>query len=1256
MLLSPTLLLPTYRLIRTPPKTSYLRNFNFLKISPSIAAEMLPNDESLYLYNLTLRPSSLAPKSIVGQFSGQKKSQELVLATSTSIELYRPNSETGKVVKVISQASFANIQNIEKIRLVGTHKDLLVISSDSGKMVVAEFKESMSMFVPLVQEPHSKNGLSRLNLGEYLCVNPKNRALMVSAIERNKLVYKVEMENAAGLLELLSPIEVSSKNILTLLVCALDTGYENPLWAAIEVDYQHYQNKHYDPETSPLLLNYYELDQGLNHVIVKRSKRDIPASATLLVPLPGHIGGLFVCCKSHLTYEKDPGGERIYIPLPVREGTSETIIVNSFLHTLKKDDFFILLQSSIGDLFKITVDYDSEAKKVNRIYATYFDSISVCNSINVLKSGFLFANTTDNNKLFYQFEKLGEQNETTLASVASEGQLEPPKPFKPQGLQNLALVDITESLTPLVDGILFERSSNDSHDLLKQLVTLSSHSYMKILTHGLPATELVSLPLPLVPTNIFTTRITSSSPNDDYMVLTTSLDSKTLVLSTGEVVEEVNDSGFVADQHTLAVQRIGKHSIVQIHANGIRNIRHVIDEDGQIMSRNHTDWYPPAGITVLQASTNSEQIIIGLSNREVCYFEIDSLDDQLTEYQDKLEVSEGSITALCLASNFVGDDKGRSSFAIVASSDETIQVISLLHHNCFDVLSIQALSASCSSLMMMPMDQDTLYVHMGLSNGIYARVNIDMISGKLSDTRLRYLGTKPVLLRSISLPGLKQSALLLISSRPWLGFFNINNAFRLIPLLGADIKCGTSFYSEDIGTESVVGIRDGDLTIFTVGNDDAGGFNANNEFTTEAIKLRYSPRKQIKDSKSSTFFVVESEFGTVSPYSEQKDVDADYYDAFGYKRKPNSWASCLQVVDILLSEVSQSIEFEDNECTTSICQVNFGDSDYIVVGTSVNQTFLPPSSTGSFLYSFAIKRPKGGPVSVELVHRTSLDSVPNAIVSFNGKLLACIGNQLRLYELGKKQLLRKSSTEIDYLHRVTKVVHIGGDVILVGDAGESVSYLKFEARKNIFTPLCNDVMRRQITSFEPLDNRTVIGGDKFGSIFVSRVPPETAEQLTDNVLANNQENFLGTSGARLNTVCEFYVGDIVSSFQKGTFVINGTESVIYTGIEGTVGLLVPVATKNESEFLIKLETILRKHFDVSFEDFGSGKITPSIVGREHMKFRGYYNPVKNVIDGDYVEKFYELDSATKIKLAGKLDRTPKEVERKIYDLRNRAAF
>lgn len=1214
---------------------------------------MIPGDDALYLYHLTLRPKLLAPKSIAGQFSGKKKVQELVLATSNTIELYRPNAETGKVNKIMTQNAFANIQNVETLRVTDTQKDLLVITSDSGKIVIAEYKESSLRFVPIVSEPHSKNALRRISPGEYLAVNPKNRALLLGAIERTKLVYKVETENAAGAVELLLPLEISLKNVLTLSLCALDTNYENPVWAAVEIDYKDYEKRKYDPQSSPLQLNYYELDQGLNHVVTRKSKAPLPASATLLVPLPGHIGGLLVCCESYLIYEKE-GKERVFLPLPVREKTEKTVIVNYFVHTLKKQDFFVLLQSTSGDLYKITVEYDPGAEKIDRMLATYFDTIPACNSINILKSGFLFANTSDNDKLFYQFEKLGDTDETTLVSVADETLLQPPVPFKPQGLQNLALVDILDSLSPLVDGFLNEQTQNHSSDPLTQLVTLSSHSYMKILSHGTQISELVALPLPLVPTNIYTTKTTSASVNDAYLVLTSSVKSQTLLLSIGEVVEEVQDSGFVIDQHTLAVQQVGHNSVVQIHTNGVRHIKHATDESGAVTGHKETDWYPPAGISVLHASANNEQVILGLSNREVCYFEIDT-DEQLTEYQERLEISDGSITAVCLATGFIGGNTRKSDFAVLASSSETIQVISLQPHNCFDVISLQALSASCVSLLMMPADHDNVYLHMGLSNGIYARVSIDSISGKLSDTRLKYLGTRPVLLRSISLPGLALSAVLLISSRPWIGYFGVLGEFKLTPLLGTNITSGASLYSEDIGTESVVGISDGNMSIFTVGSEESG-FNASNELNTELVKLRYSPRKQVKHTNSDTVFVIEAEYGTVSPYRSGEEVDSDLYDAFGYDRKAGTWASCLQLVSLSLLEVTQTIEFEDNECAVSLCLVDLDGSQHLVVGTSVNQTFAPPKSTGNFLYTYAVKRAKNKEVSVELVHRTPVEFTPSALTDFHGKLLACVGNQLRLYEMGKKQLLRKSLTKIDYLRRVTKISHEGGDIVVVGDSNESVSYLKYESHRNSFRPICNDVMRRQITCFHNLDHRTVVGGDKFGNIFVSRVPEEATEQMSDNVLVNSQEHYLGLSSGRLATMCEFYVGDIATSFLKGAFVTGGTESVIYTGIEGSVGMLMPLATKQECEFLMKLDALLKKHFDVCFEDWDKTKPNGNLLGREHTKYRGYYNPVKNVIDGDYVETFMQLDQATKIRIAGQLDRAPREIERRIYDLRNRAAF
>lgn len=1215
---------------------------------------MIQDDESLYLYNLTLKHPSLAHKCIVGQFSAEKKTQEVVLATSTTIEIYRPNPETGKLKRVMVQNAFAIVQDIDKIRIMGTQKDLLIITSDSGKIVVAEFDVDSSKFVPIVQEPHSKNGLRRVTPGEYLCVDPDNRAVMIAAVERNKLVYKVEMENEKGTLELSTPLESVTKDVLTLNLCALDTNYENPLWAALEVNYQDYEDKPYDPSLSPLLLNYYELDQSINHIILKKSKPDVDHSANLLVPLPAPFGGVIICCNSFLIYESGPGEKRKYLTLPKRQHSEESIITSFFVHKLKKNDFFILIQTSLGDLFKITVDSDNES--ITTLFATYFDSIPISRSISVLKSGFLFANTTDSDKLFYQFENLGETNESTVTSVDDFADLPPSKHFVPQGLKNLALVEVLESLSPLMDSSMLETYTPNFPDPLKQLVTLSSSSYMKTLTYGIPFSELVSSPVPISPTSIFTTKLSAKSVNDDYLVLSTSLSSKSMVLSIGEVVEEVDDSGFVLDQNTIAVQQIGKNSIVQIHPNGIRHICHSFDENGDIVDKKITNWFPPAGIVILHASTNNEQVLIGLSNRDVCYFEIDPSDDQLTEYQERFEVPGGSITSLAIASNFVDENERKSKFAVIGSLDETIQVISLMEHNCFDVITLQALSENSFSLLLMPMDKNTYFVHIGMVNGIYVRVNIDISSGKLGDTRLKYLGTQPVSLKSLALPNLQQSGILAISSRPWIGYFNNEFKFKLTPIIDLNILDGASFYSEDIGVESVVGIRNGELTIFTVGSEESEGFDVTNDFTISLIKLRYAPRKQIKDTESKSFFVIESEFNVKSPYTESKEVDADYYDIFGYEKEKNLWASCLQIINFNDSEVCQTYEFENNECLLALCHAKIKDNEYLMVGTTKDLRFSPSSNDGSLIYTFKIKRNRSKIPGIELLHKTKVDLPPSSFCEFNDKLLVGMGSQLRLYEVGRKQLLRKSTSKIDYLRRANKIHYLAGDIIVVGDSSESVSLLKFDHSKNQFNAFCNDTTKRQITSFELLDNRTVIAGDKFGNIFVNRIPKTVAEQVDNNVLLKFQEDSLGASSSRFIKMCDFFVQDIVTSFQKGSFVVGGSESVIYTGIQGTIGLLLPLATKQEVELLVKLENLLRDYFDDAFDDFDKTKNGPNLVGKEHIKFRGYYNSVKNVIDGDFIERFYELNQSAKIKISGKLDRTPREVERKIYDLRNRAAF
>lgn len=55
--------------------------------------------------------------------------------------------------------------------------------------------------------------------------------------------------------------------------------------------------------------------------------------------------------------------------------------------------------------------------------------------------------------------------------------------------------------------------------------------------------------------------------------------------------------------------------------------------------------------------------------------------------------------------------------------------------------------------------------------------------------------------------------------------------------------------------------------------------------------------------------------------------------------------------------------------------------------------------------------------SLELVHKTTVDNVPTAICGFQGRVIIGIGRILRLYDIGKKKLLRKCENKVSkYLY------------------------------------------------------------------------------------------------------------------------------------------------------------------------------------------------------------------------------------------------
>ena len=767
----------------------------------------------MFMYSLTLQPPSDITAAVLGQFAGTKE-QQIVTASGSKLTIHRPDPTQGKLHPLFTQDCFGIIRSLAAFRLAGSTKDYIIASSDSGRISILEYQKDNNRFARVHLETYGKSGVRRVIPGQYLAVDPKGRACLIASVEKNKIVYVLN-RNAQAALTISSPLEAHKPGVLVFDLISLDVGYENPVFAAIETEYLESDQ---DPtgqafEDVEKQLVYYELDLGLNHVVRKWADT-IDRSATRLFQVPGGSdgpSGVLVCGIDNVTY-RHSNQDAFRVPIPRRRGVLENperkrTIVAGIMHKIR-NQFFLLLQSGDGDLFKVTIDMVEDdagqpTGEVKALKIKYFDTVPVANTLHILKSGFLFVAAERGNHGFYQFEKLGDDDDETEFSSENypSDPLESYEPayFHPRPLVNLALVQSIESMAPIIDSKVINLPEDDGAPQIYTLCGAGARSSFKTLKHGLAVSELVESELPDKPQAVWTTKLTRDDEYDAYIIL--SFTSGTLVLSIGETVEEVTDTGFLSSAPTLAVQQLGQDALVQVHPKGIRHIR---------ADKRVNEWPAPQHRSIVAAATNERQIAVALSSGEIVYFEMDN-DGSLNEYDERREMS-GTVT--CLGLGEIPEGRLRSSFLAVGCDDSTVRILSLDPDSTLENKSVQALTSPPSSLAIMPMADatsggTTLYLHIGLHSGVYLRTVLDEITGELSDVRTRFLGVKPAKLFRVTVGG--QNCILAISSRAWLGYTDTQtNGFMLTPLDYPELRWAWTFSSEQC-PEGMVGVQDQNL-------------------------------------------------------------------------------------------------------------------------------------------------------------------------------------------------------------------------------------------------------------------------------------------------------------------------------------------------------------------------------------------------------------------------------------------------------------
>ncbi len=721
------------------------------------------------------------------------------------------------------------------------------------------------------------------------------------------------------------------------------------------------------------------------------------------------------------------------------------------------------------------------------------------------------------------------------------------------------------------------------------------------------------------------------------------------MLSIGETVEEVTDSGIKADTPTIAVSLLGDDGMVQVHPSGIRHVR----SDGRI-----NEVKTQRGKPIANAAVNSRQVVISLTGGEVVYYELDA-QNALAE-MDKKEIGH---EVSCVEIGAVPEGRQRSRFLAVGGWDNTIRVLSLDPDDCMQILSVLALTslAESAALVSMPLGRapssDSLFLSVGLANGVMLRARLDPRSGTLSDTRTRFLGARAVKLYRMPLGG--HEGVLALSTRPWVVYSHAC-ALTTSPLSYQSLEHGCSFASEHC-PEGFVAVAGNTLRILSL--DRLG-----DAFNSEAAPLRYTPRAMAVHSVTGNLVVAEADHNA---YNEEEK--AQLYEAVGMtpplpagsiapdddddeqggvlmeaavgvpRAQPGKWASCVRVLEPLSRQTLSVIELADNEAAISIATVPLRDRSgetFVFVGTVKDMTLHPRQLTAAFIHCYQFT---AGNTALELVHKTQVEDVPKALTGFGGRLLAGVGNRLRLYDMGKKKLLRKC--ELKGLPTMVQSIHvISQSRLVVGDLAESFHYVKYQRQENNFVLFADEVSPRWLTASCVLDARTLAGADKFGNVFVSRLPQEVSDDVDDAQLLSSASanDALALNGApsKADEVAHFHVGETITSIQKVMLGAGNNEVLLYTTIMGGVGALLPLTAKEDLELMQALEMHLRQE-------------APPLAGRDQMFFRSVYFPVKGVVDGDFCSRFNSLPADEQRAIAEELDRSPADISKKLEELSNR---
>ncbi|XP_077022611.1 cleavage and polyadenylation specificity factor subunit 1 isoform X2 [Tamandua tetradactyla] len=253
-----------------------------------------------------------------------------------------------------------------------------------------------------------------------------------------------------------------------------------------------------------------------------------------------------------------------------------------------------------------------------------------------------------------------------------------------------------------------------------------------------------------------------------------------------------------------------------------------------------------------------------------------------------------------------------------------------------------------------------------------------------------------------------------------------------------------------------------------------------------------------------------------------------------------------------------------------------------------------------------------------------------ALCHCNGHLVSAIGQKIFLWSLRASELTGMAFIDTQlYIHQMISVKNF----ILAADVMKSISLLRYQEESKTLSLVSRDAKPLEVYSVDFMVDNAQLGflvSDRDRNLMVYMYLPEAKESF---------------GGMRLLRRADFHVGAHVNTFwrtpcrgaaegpSKKSVVWENKHITWFATLDGGIGLLLPMQEKTYRRLLMlqnALTTMLPHH----------AGLNPRAFRMLHVDRRILQNAVRNVLDGELLNRYLYLSAMERGELAKKIGTTP----------------